>query len=454
MLESNKKIWEKLEKNIGHCILFRDAALKEILGEDSFTLQFATLTVPEKVEAFLEGNEDIKIIRNETYNYLFVMDGTRVEVHCFDSKPSFDCSYKDMFDRAFRCENLGINFIGQFNNNVDAYNDIIAKELHFSSNEPKITEFMLPKIVRYVLNSGFVIGEDILEYVKINKIFENKVMRGRFLGALSENIRKESCSWERIATALGLIESILPSSDFIKYTKGLGSQDKNDKFIRNYLYSLFIFLDITGQELQRIIPKEPTLEFFDSIALNIDVCLGEYKIYVDIKNKYGDEFLELLMDVQESVANSLGLDYKRVSEDTFDMGQLFFNESRFWCSLDEMKNEDTIEAKNTSQKTTDETFDASQGNAAGWMTEKYNKEMYSDVTDSTEDKIYIDDEVEEEIVDSGIDMTALDTYEDDATSDENKEEASNENIEIQRTNESIMNSQRGHESTVLNSGGV
>ena len=160
------------------------------------------------------------------------------------------------------------------------------------------------------------------------------------------------------------------------------------------------------------------------------------------------------MDVQESVANSLGLDYKRVSEDAFDMGQLFFNDSRFWCSLDEMKNEDTIEAKNTSQKTTDETFDASQGNAAGWMTEKYNKEMYSDVTDSTEDKIYIDDEVEEEIVDSGIDMTALDTYEDDANSDENKEEASNENIEIQRTNESIMNSQRGHESTVLNSGGV
>ena len=55
MLESNKKIWEKLEENIGHCILFRDAALKEILGEESFTLQFATLTVPEKVEAFLEG---------------------------------------------------------------------------------------------------------------------------------------------------------------------------------------------------------------------------------------------------------------------------------------------------------------------------------------------------------------------------------------------------------------
>ena len=89
MLESNKKIWEKLEENIGHCILFRDAALKEILGEESFTLQFATLTVPEKVEAFLEGNENIKIIRNETCNYLFAMDGTRIEIHCFDSKFGF-----------------------------------------------------------------------------------------------------------------------------------------------------------------------------------------------------------------------------------------------------------------------------------------------------------------------------------------------------------------------------
>ena len=95
MFESNKKIWEKLEENIGHCILFRDAALKEILGEESFTLQFATLTVPEKVEAFLEGNENIKIIRNETCNYLFAMDGTRIEIHCFDSKFGFDLSQID-----------------------------------------------------------------------------------------------------------------------------------------------------------------------------------------------------------------------------------------------------------------------------------------------------------------------------------------------------------------------
>ena len=61
MTETSKKIWAKLEENIGRCILFRDAALKEVLGNDTFMLQFATLSVPEKVEVFLDNaEEDIK----------------------------------------------------------------------------------------------------------------------------------------------------------------------------------------------------------------------------------------------------------------------------------------------------------------------------------------------------------------------------------------------------------
>lgn len=453
MIETSKRIWEMLEENIGRCILFRDAAIKEVLGNDSFTLQFSTLSVPERVETFLDNTEGVSIIRKETGNYIFSWEGARIEVHCFDAEPGFESSYEKMFNRSLRCENLGINIMGQFNKNIEAYNDIVAKELHLASSEAKITEFLVSKIVRYVLNSGFAIGEDILEYAAQNKIFENKVMRTRYLSALADNIKKPTCTWQRVGEALKFIEMILPSPDFIQYTNNLSEENKEERFVRNYLYNLFIFLDMTGQELHRVIPKEPTLEFFDSLAINFDACLGEYKTYSEIKNKYGEEFLELLMDVQESVAMSLGLEYKRVSDETFDMGELFFKDERFWCSIEDLKKPNITEETVTEPPEQEETMDVSKGNFAGWTNDKFNKEMYAEEGEPSEDKVYIDDEVEGEKVDTGIDMSALDAYESDSN-DEERVDAPKEKIEPPKQNNEIMNSQRGHESTVLNSGGV
>lgn len=457
MTENSRKIWTKLEENIGRCILFRDAALKEVLGNETFTLQFATLSVPEKVETFLDNAEGISIIRRERGYYVFSWEGARVEIHCFDAEQGFESSYEKMFSRPLRCENLGINIMGQFNKNIDAYNDIEARELHLASGESKITEFLVPKIVRYVLNFGFVIGEDILEYASQNKIFESKDMRVRFLSALSDNIKKTNCTWGRVAEALKFIAEILPSPDFTQYTASLDDIEKDDKFVRNYLYNLFIILDMTGQELHKVIPKESTLEYFDSLAINIGACLGEYKTYIEIKNNYGDEFLELLMDVQESVAKSLHLDYQRVSDDTFDMGEMFFKDDRFWCSLEEMsapKKEEVTVAP--APQVQEETMDVSKGNFAGWTKDEFDKEMYSEEGDTeavSTDKVYLDDEVETESVDTGIDMSALDSYETDAEKEEGVEPPRQKN-EPPKQNDSIMNSQRGHESKVLNSGGV
>ena len=457
MTETSKKIWAKLEENIGRCILFRDAALKEVLGNDTFMLQFATLSVPEKVEAFLDNAEEVSIIRREKNYYVFSWEGTRVEIYCFDAESGFESSYEKMFSRPLRCENLGINIMGQYNRNIDAYNDIVAKELHFASGEAKITEFLVSKIVRYVLNFGFTIGEDILESANQNKTFDNKAMRVRFLSALSDNIKKATCTWDRVAEALKFIAEPLSSSDFIQYTTTLSDVEKDDKFVRNYLYSLFIFLDMTGQEIHKVIPKEATLEYFDSLAINIGACLGEYKTYIEIKRNYGEEFLELLMDVQESVANCLHLDYKRVSDETFDMGEIFFKDDRFWCSLEEMsapkKEEVTVAPASQVQE---ETMDVSKGNFAGWTKDEFDKEMYSEEGDTeavSADKVYLDDEVETESVDTGIDMSALDSYETDAEKEEGVEPPLQKN-EPPKQNDSIMNSQRGHESKVLNSGGV
>ena len=117
MIEISKKIWETLEENIGRCILFRDAAMKEMLGKENYTLQFATLSVPERVEEFLDSAEGVVVARKETGYYSFSLDNVRVELQCFDASAGFEESYDKMFDRPLRCENLGININGQFNKN-------------------------------------------------------------------------------------------------------------------------------------------------------------------------------------------------------------------------------------------------------------------------------------------------------------------------------------------------
>lgn len=455
MNENYRKIWGKLEENIGNCILFRDAALKEILGNESFTMQFATLSVPEKVEAFLDNTEGVEITQREGGLYSFVLDKTKISIECFDGKLGFENIYKRIFNRSLRCENLGINYNGQFNKNLDAYNDIVAKELHLDFSEVKYIDVFVSKIMRYVLLRGFTIGEDILDYARNNRIFENKSTLGKFLSILVDNIRKSECTWDRVAEALKFIKDLFRDQDFIKYTKSFDNKLKDKKFIRNYLYALFITLNLNNKDLLKIIPKEPTLELFDSVVTNMEAYLSEYKVYTEIKKKYGEDFLELLMDVQETMAMCLGFEYRRVSDATFDMGELFFKDERFWCSLEEMtelKIEEISAVESSVQK---EEMDVSKGNFAGWTNEKFNKDMYLDERIPEEDKVYIDDEVETEDFETGINMSALDTYEMESDDEEDGEDVIKEgDTKPPNQNSSIMNSQRGHESAVLNSGGV
>ena len=150
------------------------------------------------------------------------------------------------------------------------------------------------------------------------------------------------------------------------------------------------------------------------------------------------------------------LDYQRVSDETFDMGEIFFKDDRFWCSLEEMNAPKEETAIAPASQVQEESMDVSKGNFVGWTKDEFDKEMYSEEGEADAvgaDKVYLDDEVETESVDTGIDMSALDSYETDVKEEEG-DEPPRQNNEPPKQNDSIMNSQRGHESTVLNSGGV
>ena len=453
MTEANKKIWGYLEENLGRCILYKEAVMKEVLGEETLSLQFATLSIPEKVEAFLEGNE-IKFLRKENGTYTFQIEGRRIELRCYDTKLGLEKVYEIMFSRPLRCENFGINIMGQFNKNIDAYKDLLARELHLASADINLNDFPLAKIMRYVMNEDYTVGDDILNYIKNNNVFEGKLMLTRFLGIFADYVRKNKCSWKSTAEALKLIDGKLPSKDFIKYTVGLKEEVKNDKFIRNYLYNLFIALDMNSQDLQKVIPNDPTLQYFDSLTVNAFASLRKYDVYMTIKKDYGEEFLEILMDVQESIAMSFGEKYERVSEESFDMGERFFKDERFWSPFEEIVDSSATPEKTESSTEEEELLDVGEGTVTNWTSDEFVEENYSEKNEVQQKKKYLDDEEPESEAESGLNIAGMDSYEEDNLTDDKDESKCVTPSETSVHNEEIMNSQRGHESKVLNSGGV
>lgn len=453
MTEANKKIWGYLEENVGRCILYKEAVMKEVLGEETLSLQFATLCIPEKVEAFLEGNE-IKFLRKENGTYTFQIEGRRIELRCYDTKLGLEKVYEIMFSRPLRCENFGINIMGQFNKNIDAYKDLLARELHLASADIKLNDFPLAKIMRYVMNEDYTVGDDILNYIKNNNVFEGKIMLTRFLGIFADYVRKNKCSWKSMAEALKLIDGKLPSKDFIKYTAGLKEEVKNDKFIRNYLYNLFIALDMNSQDLRKVIPNDPTLQYFDSLTVNAFASLRKYDVYMTIKKDYGEEFLEILMDVQESIAMSFGEKYERVSEESFDMGERFFKNERFWSPFEEIINSSAKPENTESSTEEEEPLNVGEGTVTNWTSDEFVEENYSEKNEVQQKKKYLDDEEPESEVESGLNIAGMDSYEEDNLTDDKEESKCVTPSETSVHNEEIMNSQRGHESKVLNSGGV
>lgn len=455
MNSAHKQVWENLEKSIGRCFLYREGAVKEISGMPTFTLTFATLCIPEKVEEFLKNK---KGVQNKNNTYAFVMDGIKVELTCFSGGDDLDPTYEKIFRRTLRCETIGINSKGQWNRKGDAYRDIKDKVLHFTDESPIINEAIVGRLLLYILNSGYTLGEDVLEMIQEKGLMKSGSYRIKFCEMIADSMRKDKCNWQSVAEALRLVSTVLPSDTHLPaFTANLTVPMTDKTFIRNYLYTLFIAIGMTSRELQSVMSQEPTLQYFDSLCKNIDAYLKDYKTYSEIKKNYGDEFLSFLMDIQECIAKSEDCPYERVTDATFDAGERFMSEQKYWCDPENI--ELFVTGRNDPEEgvrelPVEERIDLSKGDAGSWLDDKFDGEMYADSdAEPDETKVYVDDEPEVTESESGIDRDAFAAYESPPIE---KPKPAKKQPPAKRANnsEDIMNRSRGHESKVLDNGGA
>ena len=282
MTENYKKIWKELEKNVGRCFFFKEGVVKDISGYATYTLTLATFSVPDRVKTYIETN-NFKKVSSTDNRFTFVKDGVRVEITCIKPEENIQQSYNKMFRHLLRCESSGMDIEGRYINNPEALSDIKNKELHLSGGEAVLNESIVSKIVKYVLYFGYTIGDDIISAVNSQRIFEKDSYKVKFCEALSSVLQKGKTDWISVSEALHLIECILPEGTrIIKHTEKITISMTDTKFIRNYLYSIFVVMEVTAKQLQSIMPEEPTLQYFDSICLNIDVQLKKYDVYKEI----------------------------------------------------------------------------------------------------------------------------------------------------------------------------
>ena len=132
------------------------------------------------------------------------------------------------------------------------------------------------------------------------------------------------------------------------------------------------------------------------------------------------------------------MEYTRVTEETFDMGAMFFKDERFWCSSEEIKNSTDVAEERVVSQQKDEMIDVSKGNVTTWTNDQYLEEMYSDESGNDEEKHYLDDDDVEEKTDTGLNMSEIDSYEGEELLDD-KGEASSKPPAIVAHDDEIMN---------------
>lgn len=57
MNSTAKSVWEKLEKNVGKCCLYKVGAVNELSGKNNFTLTLATMARPAEIENYVANSQ-------------------------------------------------------------------------------------------------------------------------------------------------------------------------------------------------------------------------------------------------------------------------------------------------------------------------------------------------------------------------------------------------------------
>lgn len=486
MTDKFKKVWADIERELGGCCLHKKAAYNEASGNPVQQLTLVTCATPDRIESFI----GIRAVEKMTNRYRFAHNGVQIDLTTVSGVNGVDELCEKAFRHTLTIDSIGIRRDGKY---VDRYNgmaDIRAKAIRLTDENAMISEGLIRRVLLLAVNDGYSIEESLTRKIEKEKIFEKESYRKRFCEVFTSVVHDKKSGWDKAAILLNILGNILGHRKaVVNYTLKLDKEKNDERFIRAYLSLIFALIKATSKEIQPLFKGDCLLSYFDSVCENMKKRIENYGDYLTLKEKYGDEFLELLFDVQEIWMAMENIPYKRPQERDFDMMSLLIADETLWTDGTEKENEEAEQTvmPEVQRQEIEGVFDFEKAVSEEYHEEDYNEptegiiedtygieELPYEAAKETDDiddilssdevsqlppvqkkAICVDDEEKSEINNCGFNLEGLETYEAEAKRKQNTSlkttmDAPHEEPAIY---DSVINHTRGHSSKIIMNGG-
>ncbi len=469
MTEKFKSVWEKVEKGIGVCCLHKKAAFNEAYGKELQQLSLVTSALPSVIEEFAKNG--FQKINDGRYRFEF--DGIVVEIQSISNAKDISELQQRSFKQTLTVDSVGFSRDGKINDGFGGMQDIKDKVIRLTDENTSFTEGALSRVMCLATEEGFTVHPSVMDRIVKGNILGKSGHRKRFFELLTAKVNKPSVEWKKISALLQIVPNYLKDSYIVDYTAKLPS-DVDADFKRNYLFLIFALLNATSSEIGGFFKGDNHIDYFDSMCSKLNTTISGYMEFMEIKNNYGQEFLDVLFEVQEILMASKGIPFKRLCEQDFDLMAALVGDENYWSLPNEKVPVDEDEGPMTEQEDSMEL----EGilNVSKAISSEYDSGLYSEeqtegtvtdecVSDNEENQampivqkkdVCIDDDYTDPKGNGGFNAAGMEHYESEHPSAQSNSSRTENKVSTSASNSDssgVMNHTRGHSSKILRNGG-
>lgn len=327
MQEKFLKVWEEIEDAIGICCLHKKAAFLEVSGKQ---VQQLTLVTSAPTNVILNFLGERKVDDKQKNRFLFAHNGIQVDLTTFCDVDDVDELYRKSFRHSLTIDSVGVRRDGMVSSSYNGMEDIRDKILRLTDENSTISEGLYRRILLMHVQEGYALDKGLRERLERENFFQKEGYRKKFCEIFVSGVRAENPNWGQIARMLGMPGCTLShKSAFVSYAEGV--TDADDRFKRTFIFLIMALLKVTSKELHPLMPGVTEMEYYDSLCANLTTKVDTQDVLKRLKGRYGDEFVDLLYDLQELWMKDIeGAPFRRYTERDFDKMGLVVSDGNLW----------------------------------------------------------------------------------------------------------------------------
>lgn len=327
MQEKFLKVWEEIENAIGICCLHKKAAFMEVSGKPVQQLTLVTSAPPGVIRSFLgERNVDDK----QKNRFLFAHNGIQVDLTTYSDIEDVDELYRKAFRHTLTIDSIGVRRDGLVSSSYNGIEDIQNKVLRLTDETGSISEGLYRRILLMHATEGYSLDSVLSARLEQEKFFQKEGFRKKFCELFVSSVRTPNTNWKQVARLLSMPGCALShKTAFVSYTEAIA--EANEKFKQTYIFLIMALLKVTSRELHSLMAGVPEMDYYDSLCANLTTKVDNQETLRRLKEKYGEDFVDLLYDLQELWMKDVeGRNFRRYSERDFDKMGLVVSDGNLW----------------------------------------------------------------------------------------------------------------------------